>query len=46
MEGPYLLAETLAGTARRQDAERWAREAARRAPNDPRTQQLLTRIQK
>ena len=46
MEGPYLLAETLAGTARRQEAERWAREAARRAPNDPRAQRLLERVSK
>ena len=44
MEGPYLLAETLASLGRRQEAERWAEEALRRSPNDPRAQQLLRRI--
>jgi predicted Zn-dependent protease len=44
MEGPYLLAETLAALGRRRDAERWAREAVRRSPDDPRTTQLLDRV--
>ncbi len=44
MEGPYLLADTLAATGRRQDAERWAQEAVRRSPNDQRAQQLLKRV--
>jgi choline-sulfatase len=44
MEGPYLLAETLASLGRRQDAEHWAQEALRRSPSDPRAQQLLRRI--
>jgi arylsulfatase A-like enzyme/Flp pilus assembly protein TadD len=42
--GPYLMAETLAGQGRRQEAERWAEEALRRSPNDPRAQQLLRRV--
>jgi choline-sulfatase len=46
IEGPYLLADTLAGLGRRQQAERWAREALRRRPNDARAQQLLERVQK
>jgi choline-sulfatase len=46
MEGPYLLAETLAVIGRRQEARRWAIEAARRSPNDARVQQLLARVQK
>jgi tetratricopeptide (TPR) repeat protein len=45
-EGPYLLAETLAGIGRPKDAARWADEAVRRNPNDPRVQQLLQRIQR
>jgi choline-sulfatase len=40
-EGPYLLAETLAALGRRVEAERWALEARRRSPNEPRVQQLL-----
>ena len=40
LEGPYLMAETLAGLGRRQDASRWAQEALRRSPSDPRVQQL------
>jgi choline-sulfatase len=40
-EGPYLLAETLAALGRRVEAERWALEASRRSPNEPRVQQLL-----
>ena len=44
MEGPYLLAETLLALGRRQDAERWAREAARRTPDDPRLKPLLDRF--
>ncbi len=43
-EGPYLLAETLAAVGQRQDAERWAQEALRRSPNEPRAQELLQRI--
>ena len=44
MAGPYLLAETLAGLGRRPEAERWAQEALRRRPNDPRAQELLQRV--
>jgi hypothetical protein len=44
MAGPYLLAETLAGRGRRQEAERWAEEALRRSPSDVRAQRLLERI--
>ena len=44
-EGPYLLAETLAAGGR-QDAERWAQEALRRSPNEPRAQELLQRIRR
>ncbi len=40
MSGPYLMAETLAGLGRRGEAERWASEALRRAPNDPRARRL------
>ena len=43
---PILLAETLAGLGRRQEAERWAQEALRRSPTDPRAQQLLQRIRR
>ncbi len=42
--GPYLLGDTLSRLGRRQEAERWAREAQRRSPNDPRVQELLGRI--
>jgi choline-sulfatase len=42
--GPYLMAETLAATKRRGEARRWAEEALRRAPSDPRTQALVQRI--
>jgi choline-sulfatase len=45
-EGPYLLAETLAGIGRRQEAERWAEEARRRSPNDARAEQLLQRVRR
>ena len=41
--GPYLLADTLSHLGRRQEAERWAREAIRRSPNDPRVLELLRR---
>jgi choline-sulfatase len=41
MAGPYLMAETLAGLGRRADAQRWAREALRRSPSDPRARQLV-----
>jgi tetratricopeptide (TPR) repeat protein len=41
--GPYLSGETLLGLGRRQEAARWAQEAVRRSPNDPRAQQLLKR---
>jgi tetratricopeptide (TPR) repeat protein len=44
--GPYLLAETLSRLGRGAEAERWAREALRRNPNEPRAHQLLQRIQK
>jgi predicted Zn-dependent protease len=40
-EGPYLMAETLAALGRRAEAERWALEARRRSPNEPRVEQLL-----
>jgi predicted Zn-dependent protease len=42
--GPYLLAQTLAGLGRRPEAKRWAQEALRRRPNDPRAQELLQRV--
>jgi choline-sulfatase len=42
--GPYLLAETLSNAGRRPEAQRWAQEALRRAPNDPRVQQLSQRL--
>ncbi len=43
--GPYLMAETLAGLGRRPEAERWAEEALRRSPDDPRAcKRLLQRI--
>jgi choline-sulfatase len=45
-QGPYLLAETLAGLGRRQEAERWAQEASRRSPNEQRTEELLQRIRR
>ena len=44
MEGPYLMAETLLALGRREDADRWAREAVRRRPDDPRARQLLQRV--
>jgi arylsulfatase A-like enzyme/Tfp pilus assembly protein PilF len=44
--GPYLMAETLAGTGRRPEARRWAEEALRRSPNEPRVKQLLERIRR
>ena len=44
--GPYLMAETLANLGRWPEAERWAQEALRRSPNDPRAQQLLQRIRR
>jgi len=44
MAGPYLMAETLVGMGRRAEAERWAQEALRRSPGEPRVQQLLRRI--
>ncbi len=43
--GPYLSGETLLRLGRREEAARWAREAIRRSPNDPRAQQLLQRTQ-
>ncbi len=46
IEGPFLLAETLASLGRRQEAERWALEALRRSPNEPRVEQLLQRIRR
>ena len=42
--GPYLMAETLAGMGRRPEARRWAQEALRRAPSEPRVQQLVQRL--
>ena len=44
MAGPYLLSETLAARGRRADADRWAQEALRRSPADPRAQQLAQRL--
>jgi tetratricopeptide (TPR) repeat protein len=46
MAGPYLLAETLASLGRRTEALRWAEEALRRSPNEPRAQQLLQRLRR
>ena len=46
IEGPFLLAETLASLGRREQAERWALEALRRHPNEPRAEQLLQRIRR
>ena len=46
IEGPYLMAETLASLGRRAEAERWAQEAHRRSPNEPRAEQLLQRIRR
>jgi tetratricopeptide (TPR) repeat protein len=43
MEGPYLMAETLEALGRREEAQRWATEALRRRPDDPRAQELLKR---
>jgi tetratricopeptide (TPR) repeat protein len=42
--GPYLLAETLSNAGRRPEAQRWAQEALRRGPNDPRVRQLAERL--
>jgi tetratricopeptide (TPR) repeat protein len=44
--GPYLLAETLTGLGRRREAQRWAEEALRRSPDEPRVRQLLERIRR
>ena len=44
MAGPYLLAETLATQGRLKEAERWAEEALRRSPSEPRVLRLLERI--
>jgi tetratricopeptide (TPR) repeat protein len=44
--GPYLLAETLAQAGRTADAKRWASEALRRSPEEPRVKALLQRIEK
>jgi choline-sulfatase len=46
MEGPYLMAETLMALGRREDADRWAQEALRRAPRDPRVGQLLEQMRR
>ena len=43
--GPYLLGDTLSRLGRRQDAARWALEAQRRSPNEPRVQELLRRVE-
>jgi Flp pilus assembly protein TadD len=45
-ELPYLLGETVFRMGRGADAERWAREALRRNPNEPRVHQLLQQMQK
>ena len=44
--GPYLLAETLAQAGRAAEAKRWADEALRRGPNEPRVKELVARISK
>jgi tetratricopeptide (TPR) repeat protein len=44
MAGPYLLAETLATRGRLKEAERWAEEALRRRPSEPRVLRLLQRL--
>ena len=44
--GPYLLAETLAQAGRPAEAKRWADEALRRGPNEPRVKELVARISK
>ena len=46
MAGPYLLAETLAGLGRRTEALRWAEEALRRSPNEPRVLELMQRLRR
>jgi arylsulfatase A-like enzyme/tetratricopeptide (TPR) repeat protein len=45
LAGPYLMAETLAALGRRAEARRWAQEAVRRSPGDPRARQLAQRLQ-
>ena len=44
MAGPYLMAETLGGLGRREEAARWAQEALRRSPGDVRVQRLAQRL--
>ena len=44
--GPYLVAETLAQAGRAAEAKRWADEALRRGPNEPRVKELVARISK
>jgi arylsulfatase A-like enzyme/Tfp pilus assembly protein PilF len=45
-EGPFLMAETLGALGRRAEATRWAEEAVRRAPGEPRAQELLARLKR
>ena len=45
-EGPFLMAETLGALGRRAEATRWAEEAVRRAPAEPRAQELLARLKR
>jgi arylsulfatase A-like enzyme/Tfp pilus assembly protein PilF len=42
--GPYLMAETLAGLGRGEEAQRWVEEALRRRPSDARAERLAERI--
>jgi len=46
MAGPYLLAETLANLGHRTEALRWAEEALRRSPNEPRARELMQRLRR
>jgi tetratricopeptide (TPR) repeat protein len=45
-EGPFLMAETLGALGRWAEATRWAEEAVRRAPAEPRAQELLARLKR
>ena len=42
--GPYRLAETLLRAGRTANARRWAEEALRRGPKQPRMKQLVERV--
>lgn len=45
LAGPYMMAETLVELGRRAEARRWAQEAVRRNPGDPRARELAQRLQ-